>query len=783
MTVLNYHLLAKSLKSFIFVAAFAALFGWSTALAQSPNVIQLSVRAGFDGYCKDNHWIPVKITVENNGAGVEAQIQLINAANFARTPFSAVEISLPSTSRKEFFVDVYPQSFLKALKVRVVVDGETLAETDLKINCMASENLLIGLLTGSPADYAFLGDVQALRGTTRIAQLNLNDLPDEARSWATLDALVVAGLDTQAMSLAQRQALELWLAGGGNLLVVGGVDWQPATAGLVDILPMTPTATQNVTSLAALRQYFNITSPLNGAATLTVGTLHPKASILVEQDGIPLLTVKPLGFGQAYFLAADAGLQPLSRWDGLRTVFEFALARKNLSAWDLSWNPNNAALAASALPRLEIPSILLSCCWMIIYLLVIGPLNYFFLRRIKRLELAWVSIPALVLVFTLIAYAAGAISRGTHPIVNRLSVILAWDGVSQSQVRGLTGVYSPNRAKYTLAAQSPFVIYALTNEDGSADLNTLQQGPSWLVPNLAVEIGGMKTIALDGSQPALALSHDLTLDFSTNPVDLTGRITNTTPYLIEAATLHLSSENIDLGDFGPGETKEINSSIQYVVSQSNPLFKHQPDYYPYNSYDDSETDTDYRRRMLSEALFNNNSWQNDLNVYLTGWIDMPALPVSLLNKKFESVDTNLVIFHLTPTISSPTQAFTLPASFMLREASTGEYPSVYNSGITLPAEGYFLRFWPSFPLQFSSVSKLKLYQELDPSSSVSLTFWLWNFQNQRWEPVEDLSQPEITLPNPEQYVGPGGEIRVRLEGIPQEWVYLNRIDFELTVNR
>jgi hypothetical protein len=751
------------------------------ALAQGQGMVKLSAQAGFDGYCKEGRWLPVRVTVENAGAGVSAQIQLINKTDAGQPPFAAADLSLPGPSRKELFFSVYPQNFYGGLQIRVTADGKTLAQTDLKITCLGADDLLIGLLTDTPSAYSALAAVKPLSGSAKVAQLSFSDLPDQATGWAGLDALVLSGVDTGSLSGAQRQALELWVADGGRLFIVGGTKWQGAAAGLGNLLPVELHGTQKVSNLAALTDYFRISAPLAGETTLAVGTLRPQAYLLVAQDGLPLLVEKNVGFGQVYFFAADPGLQPLSRWDGMRVIYEWTLARKSFNLWDTAWNTDTANQALSVLPALGVPSILASCGWMLVYLLVIGPGNYFFLRRLKRMELAWITIPVLVIIFTLVSYGIGSLSRGTRPILNRMAIAFSWDGVSQAQVRGLAGVYSPNRAKYDLEAKTPFVPAPLDNS--STGWGTLQQGTGLLVPDLAVEIGGMKTLALDGTQPALALKQDLSFQVTASGVTLTGSLTNATPFTIEAAVLRLPSASQDLGDIAPGETRQIQVDLPYTNSPLTSIFS-QGSYDPYALYNNNSTndDTGYRRELLTQALSHQRPAEVDWGGYLVGWVKSEALPVSLGAQPVDAQDTSLVLVRLNPVLQLSEGVLTIPNSFMYREASTNDYPSSY-ANLQIPAGGYYLRFWPALPIQFGSVKALRLHQEINIPSSANFTLSLWNYASEQWDPVDDLSQTQIDLPHPEEYVGPGGELRLKLEGSSQDYVNVNRLDFELTVNR
>ena len=57
------------------------------------------------------------------------------------------------------------------------------------------------------------------------------------------------------------------------------------------------------------------------------------------------------------------------------------------------------------------------------YILLIGPISYFVLRRIDRRELAWVTAPILVVLFTACSYGIGRTMKGGDVIVNEISVV------------------------------------------------------------------------------------------------------------------------------------------------------------------------------------------------------------------------------------------------------------------------------------------------------------------------------------------------------------------------
>ncbi|MCJ7435945.1 MAG: hypothetical protein MUO77_20895, partial [Anaerolineales bacterium] len=135
-------------KKIIFLASFCALFASMDMArevrAQAQGNITLMAQAGLDGYCKANAWFPVHVIVENDGADVDARVQASYKNDRGGSSIYGADISLPSTSRKEFFLYIYPQGAVRKLTVSVLDGGKTLAKTNLNISCEQSDGILFG---------------------------------------------------------------------------------------------------------------------------------------------------------------------------------------------------------------------------------------------------------------------------------------------------------------------------------------------------------------------------------------------------------------------------------------------------------------------------------------------------------------------------------------------------------------------------------------------------------------------------------------------------------------
>lgn len=778
---------AGSYKKILFFAMLCALFTplsmTGNALAQTE--ISITAQSGLGGFCKDYQWMPLKINIENNGADINARVQASYKNNADGKTISGVDIALPATSRKEFFLYIMTESLMRDFTVSVM-DGSTLiAKTKLNVQCAGDPTLLFGILADTPSNYTVLNNVQAMTEATKVVQLKINDLPDQAQGWGALNALVISNVDTGTLSSQQKQALELWLAGGGKLFVTGGIQWQSTAAGLSNLLPIQPTHTKKST-LTALSDYvLEEGSPLEGEADFATGDLQTGANILVEQNSAPLLAEKEIGFGKVYYFAADPGLQPLSDWGGMKTIYKHLLAFKSPKpSWsDKNWDLYSANYALATLPELTLPPFLYICGWLGFYIISVGPANYLILRRIKRTELSWVTVPVLVILFTSLAYFSGYAYRGTKPILNRIMLMQGWQGVKQAQANALVGVYSPTRTTYNVESQNQFLIYPFdsTYEDLQGDNNwvSLKTDSGNIAPNIRVEIGGMKSVSTEGFLPSLSIQHNLAYILTEKTPVLMGSITNTSGHTLKNTLLITPGGWETLGEFAPNENKKVK------VTQFNGNGSNANRYTLTTALGWDSLSNDQKEQQRHSQFFQavNTSYTDTINanagIYLMAWIDDEIpVPITLQSKETKQTDTLFYIEKLTPTLEIQSEKIMLTSGVYGWESSLGD--TLITNSNNLQSGGYNIRFQPSLPIHFSRVDGLtfnigtnNMPQQVHPN--------LWNFQTKIWQPFALNSYGGFSLPNASQYVGMDGEILLNIQGDTNSYFDVTSIDFSLMV--
>lgn len=753
--------------------------------AQNTNGITLTARVGFTGNCKTNHWVPIQVTVENKGADINGRIQAAYTNGKGGDSIYGQEISLPSNSRKEVFLYLYPDGYLDDPNVNLTVGGQIISQTPVNIACIPEESLIIGLITDTPNAFSKLGALSSPNGYTRIAPLRINNLPDRPEGWETLDGLVISAVDTGALTDAQRGALKGWLARGGKLVIAGGPKWQNVASGLDEFLPLSLNTTQTVSGLSSLQNYLKSPDSLEGKnAILAVGQTRANATVLVSEGNIPVLAHSQIGFGHVYYLAADPGVEPLSTWSGINNLYASLLAPTSTHPiWMTSTlNTYSANQALAALPALGLPPTIYVLCLLGAYILVIGPINYVILRAIKRQEWAWFTIPAFVLLFTGVAYLSGYWIRGVRPILNRLTIVQAWDGVEHAQARSLVGIYSPGRTRYTLNAGKDFLSFPFDSSNQSLQSNqgwlSLQQGSDVLLPDVLVEASGMKSASFSGQLPALDIAQKLTLTLSSSGANIKGTITNNSKYTLKDVRLKTTDNTTTLGDLKPGAVKNVQISLR-AFPQNIQIFDFQG-YSGYGTYyANSNSDAqEVRQNALMSAVLSGEQSSASVGkvtagMYLTAWVEEALLPTSVQDQAFDTIDTTFYILNLTPaTTNNTSDQMTITPSMLVWSSSDSsitpylsDYPSYSNTG---RENGYTLTFKLAMPIHYSTVKALNLvldqptYASSGTSFQTTNTASLWNWETSSWDEMENAVWGTNTISNPALYVGPESEIRLKI---------------------
>jgi len=746
----------------------------------------LQVQAGFDGYYRPDGWLPLLVTVANEGREVAGEVRVIRDDSMGRRIVYARPVPLPAHSRKQFFLYVFGEGYIPQVTVELVEGGQVLRKQDVSLSAIQPGDALVGVVSSSPSTLNLLAALTTARGgRVFVTHLSLQDLPPQGRAWGSLDALVLDDVDSGVLTPEQREALAAWVTFGGHLVVAGGLNAVQTAAGVADLLPVTVTGTRTVDDVSALGEFAGI--PLADSGPTVVASCQAREGrVLVAQGDQPLLVRRQLGSGRVTYLVLDLTTAPLRAWLGNEALWERLLLRDSTPRPNVGVRDGNALLGAlaSAAP-LALPSPWLVGCFLGLYVLVIGPLNYVILRRIKRTVWAWFTIPACIVLFSAGAYLTGFQIRGRRVIVSQVSIIRAWAGQPVAGVDSYVALFSPRRGTYQVEVEgTPLVsrlpeTYVTRMDTGSLNV---QQGDPVAVRDLRVDVGEMRGFTAQTYVTASAVRADVRLDDSTDPVRLVGTLTNEGAVPLEDCLLVLRNQTVTLGTIQPGQTVQVDEELGLGAS---PLF-----YELVNDLASGDSaEVKVRRRQIAQALFGY-GYEGpgvpflDGGLRLIGWQEGAPLAVTVVGQRPAVRATSLWLVSIP--LARETGSVAIPPGFMSWEVveSGGVYnPTPY--GFYLGDGSVAFRFHLGAEFSDLRVQELTLYLESERAryggSPTLPHVFLRDWVDGGWVQQRDLDWGANLIPDPLAYVSPEGVIEVRVSA--QQYYEMLSLDFGVRGDR
>ena len=553
------------------VAAAAIALSVSTMTSFAANSpLTIGVQFGYHNSVKLGQWMPVNVDITNNGADFEGTLE-VQASNSSGGPpigtaVYEAPVSLAAGATKHFRTYI-AEDFPATVAVRVMQNGR---EVDSRQATSANtfNALMVGVLSDQASALDALGGIRPGGNPPLIVHLTGADLADSAPVLRAFDVIAIDNFATDTLTAGQKTALNDYVEHGGALLLGTGGSWHKTLAGLPGAtIPM------QVGGSAVLAS----TGALGGApgVEIATGTLNPGASAWLSEGSRPLLIEAPVGKGMVMMATFDWTQDSVAGWSGLTAVLRQVLVRMtygNLSA-PTSVGPaggkfgfgNSGSIAAKGgamtqalgnLPALDLPAWWLIGALVFVYVLLVGPVNYFVLRAVGRRALAWITVPVIALVASAGAYGTSVVTKGTSVLANEVSVIHVESGTDRAYQEEYTGILTPTRGDYLIGIGgsrtlvSP--IYYYSGNIGNASLAAMRVN----TVNSEVTLTGMTAFTLRGFANEGILAHAPDVSGQARMVggQLTGSIKNSSGIEFTDGVVISGNSYQKFGELKPGDT-------------------------------------------------------------------------------------------------------------------------------------------------------------------------------------------------------------------------------------
>lgn len=500
------------LLSLIFVALRA--FADAPVNASQPLLLPTitGVKIGFDGKFKVGVWTPVWVEIENRPSDFRGSIEIstpdgdgvpvrYRSSERSDQNLCYVKFGRTSASLTVQLRDGDGSDDKNTSAPQRVIATRTFASAELPTALFSFQRLIVTIGHGIGVEEAAkLGSQNDQDAIQQVVVKDLSRLPSSVIGYEAIDTLIIPTARRELLdniSPTAASALADWVRLGGRLVVCAGQNGptllegndaasSPLFENVRQLLPppdatsagnAATTATETVAAVS-IRRAPGLEAFVNAKQRLEIDPQQPLVATswrppsgvvdLYEASGarqeIPLVRRCASGLGQIHFLAFDPDQPPLSTWSERPRLIAKLLQRQTRKPTDnlalesssqvmhLGYDDIAGQLRAGLeqFPAVTNVNFSAVAALAVVYLLLLGPVDFFLLHYLRKPEWTWYTFPLLVAAACWGTFALSQHLRGTDRQLNQATMVDL--DLEQRVVRASTWshLFTPQAARFDL---------------------------------------------------------------------------------------------------------------------------------------------------------------------------------------------------------------------------------------------------------------------------------------------------------------------------------------------
>ncbi len=460
-------------------------------VANEHNLEEISVELGIAGRFKLGSWTEVRLSMPANSFETQPEVSVI-ALDSDGIPVE-IKAPVPETTdgRLAFRIPVKVGRRSSNLQIQFVTGEPGNTKTTIREISVAE------LSEPIPATERWclqigddLGLADALqRYGSRLGDATvfvpLSDPSQLPRAWYLMEGVDLVvwtandSIEIEQFEASQLSAMQQWLKLGGRIVLSVGAR-APDLIGngkpLARFAPGTFDRVAEVRDTSELEALVGREARIDRAVggAITVAVLKETVGIgrVVEgsrQASYPLWVRSAQGFGTVDFFGFDFTAEPIVSWDGREPLLKILLEDISEGQEETSGSTQSGSsvahygytdiagqlrMALDQFPGVRNVSFFMIGAILVVYLALIGPGDYFFLRRFNiRMEWTWVTFPAVIVLASFGIWYLATWSKGTDLKLNHVEVVDI--DMASNTVRSTSWfhLFSPNTKRYDVSIQ------------------------------------------------------------------------------------------------------------------------------------------------------------------------------------------------------------------------------------------------------------------------------------------------------------------------------------------
>lgn len=543
--------------------------------------ISLTAEYGFDGMAKGGRYLPLTVTIGNDRTEVLTGSLLVKSLESDGTIY-----------QYEYDVEVEPFSdFVSSYHVPLgnsaeqlfltLADAEGATIINKKLSLSVSRDvpdLFIGILSDDPSRLQYMDGIGISYSTlrTRCFEMDPDEFPNDVIGLSLLDVLVVNNFKLRKMSEEQTAAIMDWVHNGGVLILGTGERVDDTLGRFAPVLLDDSYESADLRHIDLSEEY-SMDSPQDGMLTISCVDipLHG-GNVLISSSGFPLVTAAAKERGMIVVSAFDLG--DISTFcENYNGYVDFLFTRilgetkiGQLAEVVYSGNSSQYWSVQSLINTGDVdklPNLTVYVIVILIYLLILGPGLYMFLKD-RELQMHYrKGVIVCSLTFAALIYILGSTTRFKSTFYTYATI----EDVTEDYVVDTTylNIRNPYNKPYTAELNPEYSILPITRyyqyrTSENMEFDGDEQYQIAIRP-------GVETTTVRGQGISAFAPRYFRLEKKAENIDkigitgdvdyfegkISGTVTNHFPYALEKATLLLYGNMVELGRMEPGETKSL----------------------------------------------------------------------------------------------------------------------------------------------------------------------------------------------------------------------------------
>ena len=424
-----------------------------------PN-LRLSVRYDYDDRIRGGYTIPAFIEVQNDGPALDGVLHLTITPEYESTAVVyQMQIHVDANSLGRFTMP-FKSSSTRNVQLHLYRDGTAVAKAKVGKNGVPQiATTLVGILSDQPQDVSYFKSLRSLQdhygqpAMVTGVPLTAADFPEDLMMMERFNMLVLNHFDIGLLNENQRQTLLEWVRTGGSLLTDADVAGSAALHALSDLLEITVTGQEPVPEITkAIYQYAN-TALSDQREIDSLSVLSPQGTVLYTASEHPLLTSYPADNGTVYVTSFPLSAPAMAHSGVAQGFFGQVPAMSSISAMNdpmmIAHQSVNLVDAVKSIPWLDAIPVRWIILVAVIFVILVGPVNYIVLSLRDKRDWIWITAPVLAVTFAGIVVGIGFYQHGNQNISSVVNVLDI-----RSQRRSFSeigiGVQGPGQHEITL---------------------------------------------------------------------------------------------------------------------------------------------------------------------------------------------------------------------------------------------------------------------------------------------------------------------------------------------